>query len=120
MGHNQTNKKAIIADWHVTSSLKIAHSVQHLEDQVHITSDALLDIEWWLHFASTWNRKVFFLDPNWMPPDQFQLYTDASGSLGYAAYWSGLWFSQEWPQDVISMPIEWKELYAIVEACHRH
>lgn len=97
--------------------LNIAHSVQHLEDQVHITSEALLDIEWWLQFASTWNGKAFFLDPNWMPPDQFQLYTDASGTLGYGAYWAGSWFSQEWPQDLLSMPIEWKELYAIVMVC---
>ena len=43
--------------------LNIAHSVQHLEDQVHITSEALLDIEWWLQFASTWNGKAFFSRP---------------------------------------------------------
>ena len=97
--------------------LNMAHSVLHLDDHVHITSDALLDIDWWLQFASAWNGKAFFLDPDRMPPDQFQLYTDASGTLGYGAYWAGFWFSQEWPQDLISMPIEWKELYAIVMAC---
>ncbi len=52
-----------------------------------------------------------------MPPNQFQLYTDASGTLGYGAYWAGSWFSQKWPQDLIDKPIEWKELYAIVMAC---
>ena len=51
-----------------------------------------------------------------MPPDQFQLYTDASGTLGYGAYWAGSWFSQKWPQDLIDKPIEWKELYAIFMA----
>ena len=60
--------------------LNMAHSVQRLDNQVHITSDALLDIEWWLRFASSWNGKAFFLDPDWIPPDQFQLYTDASGT----------------------------------------
>jgi hypothetical protein len=37
-----------------------------------------------------------------MPPDQFQLHTDASGTLDYSAYWAGLWLSQEWPQDLIN------------------
>ena len=89
--------------------LDVAHSVQHLDDQVHITSNALLDVKWWLQFASTWNGKAFFLEPDWMPPDQFQLHTDASGTLGYSAYWARSWFSQKWPQDLTDKPIEWKE-----------
>ena len=36
--------------------LDVAHSVEHYDDQILITVDALLDIEWWLQFASYWNR----------------------------------------------------------------
>ena len=61
----------------------MAHSVQRLDDQVPITSDALLDIEWWLQFASSWNGEAFFSNLDWMPPDQFQLYTYASGTLNF-------------------------------------
>ena len=32
------------------------------------------------------------------------------------AYWKGAWFSQAWPAQLSSKPIEWKELYAIVMA----
>ena len=54
----------------------------------------------------------FFMTPNGC----LQLYMDASGTLGYGA---GLWVmvQSKWPQHVISMPIEWNELYAIVMAC---
>ena len=95
----------------------MAHLIQHYDETVQISNEALLDIEWWLKFASNWNGKAFFLEPEWMPPDEFQLYTDASGTLGYRAYWAGAWFSQKWPQDLINKPIEWKELYAVVIAC---
>ena len=97
--------------------LDAAHSVKHLDHYAEITSNVLLDVEWWLQFASTWNGKAFFLEPDWIPPEQFQLYTDASGALGYGAYWAGSWFSQKWSQELIAKPIEWKELYAIVMAC---
>ncbi len=41
----------------------------------------------------------------------------ASGTLGFGGYWNGPWFSQAWPPHLVTKPIEWKELYAIVIAC---
>ena len=66
---------------------------------------------------ANWNGKAFFLDPTWTPAYHLQLYTDASSTIGFDAYWNGAWFSQPWPQSMMSNPIEWKELYAIVMAC---
>ena len=60
---------------------------------------------------------AFFLDPNWTPAPDLQLFTDASGTLGFGGYWDGAWFSQVWPPHLLSMPIEWKELYATVITC---
>ena len=60
--------------------LDLAHSVHHYHEEVYINEEALLDIQWWLSFASQWNGKAFFLEPSWTPPEEFQLYTDASSS----------------------------------------
>ena len=43
-----------------------------------------------------------------------ELYTDASGSHGWGAYWSGRWIQAQWPEEHINNDLTWKELYAIV------
>ena len=60
---------------------------------------------------------AFFLEPDWTPAHEFQLFTDAAGNLGYGAYWNCHWFSKPWPPNLLNKSIEWKELYAIVAAC---
>ena len=97
--------------------LDLAHLVHHYNEAVHISKEALLDIEWWLDFAIQWNRKAFFLEPNWTPPAEFQLYTDASSTIGYGAYWARAWLCETWPPMLANKSIYWKELYAIVVAC---
>ena len=97
--------------------LDTAHSAQELESTVPISGEAAKDIEWWLHFAKAWNGIALFLEPHWTPSPQFELFTDASGTLGFGAYWNGAWFSGMWSAELASKPIEWKELYAIVMAC---
>ena len=96
--------------------LDLAHSRESLDTPFPLGNEALQDILWWLKFAGSWNGTAFFQDPTWTPAPQFQLFTDASGTLGYGAYWKGAWFSQAWPAQLSSKPIEWKELYAIVMA----
>ena len=46
------------------------------------------------------------------------LFTDAAGSDGWGAYWSGHWLQAHWTPTQQSMDITWKELYAIVIAVH--
>ena len=97
--------------------LDTAHSVDGFEKQVPITEDTIKDVEWWLRFSSEWNGVAFFLEPDWTPAHEFQLFTDAAGNLGYGAYWNCHWFSKPWPPNLLNKSIEWKELYAIVAAC---
>ena len=94
--------------------LDTAHSVDDLESRFPIDGEAIHDINWWLKFSTNWNGKAF---STWTPAYHLQLYTDASSTIGFGAYWNGAWFSQPWPQSLMSNPIEWKELYAIVMAC---
>ena len=45
-----------------------------------------------------------------------KLYTDASGTEGWGAFWSGRWLQARWSPTQADMPILWKELFAIVSA----
>ena len=66
--------------------LDTAHSVDGLSDHIHITDETLKDISWWQTFAQSWNGIAFFLDPNWTPAPDLQLFMDASGTLGFGGY----------------------------------
>ena len=64
-----------------------------------------------------WTGKSFFLLEQWTPAPHLQLQTDASGSVGYGAYWAGRWFRGSWTTEQQEQHITFKELYAIVVAC---
>ena len=52
----------------------------------------------------------------------FELYTDAAGSIGFGGYFQGRWFQGHWPPNMQlnqqqGISIEWQELFPIVVAC---
>lgn len=99
------------------TSIDTAHSVDDLEHNIHIDSEAIQDIIWWQKFSTSWNGKGIFLESKWTPAHNFHLYMDASSTIGYRAYWNGAWFSHTWPNHLRGKSIEWKELFAIIMAC---
>ena len=52
-----------------------------------------VDLQWWNQFLPVWNGISFFDLPDWAPVPDFELATDASGSLGFGVYHQGEWFS---------------------------
>ena len=52
---------------------------------IRLTRQAKLDIAMWLPFFQSFNGRSFFLNTNFITGDYLQLYTDASGSVGYGA-----------------------------------
>eukprot|EP00731_Ephydatia_muelleri_P022003 Em0014g594a len=62
-------------------------------------------------------RVSMFLDPSWTDADTF---TDASGTLGFGAYFDGSWFRGSWlpHQELSQRSIQRQELFAIVAAAH--
>ena len=56
------------------------------------------------------------LDTNWTLSSTMQLFTDASGSRGWGAYWSKHWVQSKWSPEQAAHDIVWKELYIIVSA----
>ena len=82
-----------------------------------IPASAMADLLWWNDALSSWTGKSFFLFKDWTPAADLQLQTDASGTHGYGAYFSGRWLRGDWTAQDEGESIEYKELYAIVVAC---
>ena len=79
----------------------------------------LRHIRWWHSFLPTWNGTAPFLEADSTNAHNWELYTDASGRLGCAAYWQGSWFHHAWqPHQQLSssISIQWQELFAVLAA----
>ena len=74
------------------------------------------DLKVWKEFLVNFNGICFFLEDKFISADLLQLYTDASGSLGYGAVFQQSWFYGEWDENWEDVNITVKELYPIVLA----
>ena len=85
----------------------------------HITTncEARRDIAWWLRFLPSWNGRAIIPDPYWTKSPDLELFTDASGALGYGIYFMGHWIPNPWPPVLQDRSIQWKEIYPIALAC---
>lgn len=80
------------------------------------------DLLMWQTFLTNWNGVSLFLDVVPSPSPSLNLFTDASGKIGYGGYLNGQWFQGRWlPEHVPDKPkgisIEWQELFPIYLAC---
>ena len=62
--------------------LDLAHSIPDLDTALLLTQDIILDINWWLLFARSWNGQSFFLDLTWSHSPEMNLYTTHYLKLG--------------------------------------
>ena len=85
---------------------------------LRLNKECRLDLQWWNQFLPVWNGISFFDLPDWAPVPNFELATDASGSLGFGAYHQGEWFSAAWLPSQQPLGMAYKELYPILIACH--
>ena len=58
---------------------------------LRLNKECRLDLQWWNQFLPVWNGISFFDLPNWAPVPDFELATDASGSLCFCALHQGEW-----------------------------
>ncbi|XP_061170929.1 uncharacterized protein LOC133180416 [Saccostrea echinata] len=84
--------------------------------KVRLNKEARLDIKAWLMFIENFNNKSVFKEDNFVSSDHLKLYTDASGSQGFAGVLGAKWFASEWPSDFCDLQIAIKELFPIVLA----
>lgn len=85
---------------------------------IRLNREFHLDLGWWLEFFKSWNGKSFFLSPEWAPLPDFQMSSDASGTIGYGAIFTSHWFTGSWSASQLHLSIAYKELFPIVIAAN--
>ena len=83
---------------------------------IRLNNDARADLAMWYSFMQSFNGKCMFLNDEWVPSDALNLYTDAAGSLGFAAVYGCEWVAEKWPITFRSYHINILELFPIILA----
>lgn len=91
-------------------------NVDNPRHYIKLNSEARCDIKAWQDFIVNFNGKSIFLQEEWTASTKLNLYTDASGSLGYAAILGSQWFASSWLDEHKPYQIAIKELFPIVLA----
>ena len=76
------------------------------------------DLTWWQELFRSWEGLSFFLMPTWAPLPDFQVSSDAAGSLGFGAIFNNQWFFGAWSASQQPLSIAYKELFPIVVAAY--
>ena len=124
LGHlNFASRVVIPGRSFVSHLIALSTTVKSLHHHVKISSECREDIYMWLQFLSKWNGVSMFYNINSVSSDDLNLYTDASGAIGFGGYFQGEWFSEPWPsslKEIVNadkqISIAFHELYPIVVA----
>lgn len=84
---------------------------------ISLNTEACRNVAWWLKYLPLWNGCAIIPDPFWSRSPDLELFTDASGGLGFGIYFQGQWLNGSWPSNLSDRSIQWKELYPIALAC---
>ena len=76
--------------------IHLSTTARRLHHRIHLNTDARADVAWWDRFLPSWNGVAMCIAPDWRVADSINLYTDASGSLGFGAYFNGAWIRGHW------------------------
>ena len=64
-----------------------------------------------------WNGRYKILDPHVTICHDHNIFTDASGKIGFGIFNNGSWVAERWPNHLINRSIQWKELFPIYVCC---
>ena len=94
--------------------------IKRQHHRLRVTQSMKKDLEMWKTFLQDHNGRCIILPSQWVDNVAVDLHTDASGSIGFGAYFQGHWTHGTWPTHWSkNMPdITYKELYPIVLAVH--
>ena len=102
--------------------VSLTRGISNSRWHIKLNTEFRKDVSMWLAFLENWNGVSFFLVDTVLSTPDLQLFTDASGSLGYGGYLNGRWFQSHWlPRHRLSpvtgISIDWQEGFAIYIAC---
>ncbi|XP_077790847.1 uncharacterized protein LOC144328967 [Podarcis muralis] len=99
----------------LTSGLKAPHH------RVRLSSQVKVDLSIWLEFLEEFNGVSLWQDTLNLQND-FQVQSDAAGSLGFGLYWKGRWCAERWPKTwqggEITRDLTFLEFFPIAVAVH--
>lgn len=96
--------------------IDLTRGIRKPTHHVRLTKECKNDLNVWLEFLSVYNGKSFFLGSRWATSKNLNLFTDAAGSLGYAAIFGKHWCFGEWPSAWKQFNITILEFFPIVLA----
>ena len=86
--------------------------------RVSLSKGAISDLKMWLVFMQNFNGRAIIPEQFWREDTDLQLFTDASGAIGFGGYFQGKWFQGKWPwnHENNTHSIAWMEFLPIVVA----
>lgn len=90
----------------------------HPHFRIRLSPEVKVDMLVWQTFLSGFSGRSFFLSDDWYDSHQLQLFTDASGTLGFGAIFVRHWCYGEWPDSWRHRNISYLEFYPIVLSLH--
>ena len=88
------------------------------EHPIRLSVEFHKDIQWWSDFLTSWHGVSFWLFPGLSASTDVEVTSDATGSLGFGAYFKNEWFSGGWAPSQYDQSIAYKELFPVVVASH--
>ena len=86
---------------------------------IRVTREVKEDLKVWQQFLrASFNGRSFFLSDVWSNSHQLQLYTAASGAIGFDAVFGKNWCYGKWPESWRHRNIAFLECYPIVLSLH--
>ena len=100
--------------------IDLSSSVREQHHKIRLSSGAREDLEAWQHFLSSFNGKFLFPGKHTWSNEELHFYTDASGDIGFGAYFNGKWTQGRWPEGVgtPTYSIAFLEFFPIVVGLH--
>ena len=83
---------------------------------IRLTKQAKLDLTMWQEFLDNFNGRAFSLTDRFHTDGCLDLFTDASGSVGYGAVCGKEWFWGKWPSTWFTRNIAVLELFPVMTA----
>lgn len=97
--------------------IDLSTTVTSLHHHISLNSEARLDIYWWAKYLPDWNGRYKILDPHVTICHDHNIFTDASGEIGFGIFNNGSWVAERWPNNLLNRSIQWKELFPIYICC---
>ena len=85
---------------------------------IRLSLGAKYDLRMWAIFLRNFNGHAIIPERFWRDECDIQLFTDASGGIGFGGYFHGRWFQGRWPgeRSESRKSIAWMEFFPIVVA----